>query len=402
MNVLMCGQNYHITGGSDRVFFDEIQLLEEQGHVVAPFCADSPKNLPTEWAKFFPRCASFDRPGPMDVFRYVYSQSARDMVSKVVELFKPDVAHLHIYYGKLTASILKPLRSAGVPVVQTLHEYKVVCPTYTLTANGEFCDACSGFKFINSTVKRCNRGSLARSVVSTIESYVSLHLGAVEYIDRFIAVSDFLKEQVVRMGVPESKVVTIHNFVDVNQYPLASGVGDYFLYYGRLERNKGVWPLLNAFAKLKQFRLVVVGEGAEGAAMRQYCQSHPVLSRTVTFMGFKSKVELIPIIHQALCTIVPSIWNETFGLTVAESLACGKPVIASRIGGIPEVVENGEDSILVPPGDVDSLIEAVELIGAKPSLAVEMGMKGRTNISIKFSRERHYDSLHSVYRGVAV
>ena len=397
MKVLMAGQNFHVVGGSDRVFFDEIRLLEEYGHQIAPFCAQSELNLPTQWSKFFPIAASFDSPGVLDVMRYVYSASSRKGIEALLSEFSPDVAHLHIYYGKLTASILKPLRDRGIPVVQTLHEYKVVCPTYLLTSNGEFCESCSGFQFYNAALNKCNRSSLVRSIISTVESYVSLALGSVDKIDHFIAVSDFLRGQVIKMGVPEDKITTVHNFIELEDYQPKYEPGEYFLYFGRVEKNKGVWPLVKAFESLGACKLLIVGIGSELQNLKRYCEGHPVLSGNVSFLGFMNRQELVPIIQNAFCTIVPSIWNETFGLTVAESLACGKPVIASRIGGIPEIVEDGEDAVLVEPNSPGAIVEAVEFLLKNRSSIAEMGAIGRSNIANKFSRERHYAGLVRVY-----
>lgn len=401
MRVLMAGQNYHVTGGSDRVLLDEVELLTAAGHEVIPFCAHSKRNLESAWGEYFPPSADLERPGLMDVAKFIYNPSAGRMIQSLIASHRPDIAHLHIYYGKLTGAILKPLEREGIPIVQTLHEYKVVCPTYLLTSQGQFCDACSGFKFYRAPFNRCNKGSFSRTLISTVESYASLLLGSVSKISMFIAVSEFLRTQVISMGVPAQKVVTIHNFIDTEQYVPNYEVGRYFIFFGRLEDNKGLWTLLSAFERLPHLQLVIIGDGSANIALRGFCSGHSILRKNVTFLGFKSKSELAPLVHGAICTIVPSIWNETFGLTVAESLAMGKPVIASRIGGIPEVVEEGVDALLVEPGDVEDLIDAIVTISCTPSRSREMGRRGRENMHSKFSKEKHLSRLLSVYKKVA-
>src|SRR5690349_16420975 len=124
--ILQASQNYHIVGGADRSFLKEIALLEQHGHAVIPFAAQSPRNMPTSWSEHFPVAADFEHPGPRDLARYMYSAPARRSMQRVIERFHPDLAHLHIYYGKLTASILEPLKQAGIPIVQTLREYKLI------------------------------------------------------------------------------------------------------------------------------------------------------------------------------------------------------------------------------------------------------------------------------------
>lgn len=396
----MAGQNFHITGGSDRVLFDEMELLQSQGHEVIPFCASSSKNEPSKWSEFFPAAASFDSPGLSDVAKYVFSRAAQVKLKSLLDVVRPDLAHLHIYYGKLTASILSPLSERGIPIVQTLHEYKVVCPVYTLTSNGRACNECSGFDFYNVILNRCNRGSLSRSIVSCVESYVSYLLGSVKRIDHFVAVSDYLREKVVSMGIPASKVTTVHNFVEFESLVPNYEVGSHFVYFGRIEKNKGVWTLIKAFEKLPQLKLTIVGEGGELRAIKEYCVNSKGGLKNISFLGFLNRNELRPILQSAVCIIVPSVWDETFGLTAAEALAYGKPVIASRIGGIPEVLSEGEDSLLVTPGSVDELISAVEHLSIRPALAVEMGRQGRKNVEAKFSKEKHYEKLLSVYEGV--
>jgi glycosyltransferase involved in cell wall biosynthesis len=201
--------NYHYPrGGSDRYFLQLAAMLEKEGHRVATFAAHHSQTAHGELlAVSPPRGVDTDRAGNIsNLLRYVFSSDARQRMTEAITAFRPDIAHLHIYYGQLTASILKPIRSAGIPVVQTLHEYKLVCPTHGLYALGAFCDACKGRHYWHAPLKRCNRGSLARSGLSMLEAYVSEALGSKELVDRFIAVSDYQKRQLVRLGIPEKKL----------------------------------------------------------------------------------------------------------------------------------------------------------------------------------------------------
>jgi glycosyltransferase involved in cell wall biosynthesis len=400
MRIALGGQNFHVKGGSDRVLVDEFALLSENGHAVAPFCAASPDDLPTEWSRFFPRkTAELVEPGAVDVARYVYSVDAKRAVKRFVRAFRPDVFHLHIYYGKLTASILPAIEAAGVPIVQTMHEFKAVCPAYQLSSNGTACEKCSGFRYYNAALNRCNRNSLARSIVSTVESYISLWSGSISKIDRFIAVSDFQAGKVAEMGVPGSKITTVHNFVDAGAIEPCFRKGTYFIFCGRLESIKGVWPLIRAFEQMGDQRLVVVGDGSERAALEHFCAQRRMTN--VAFAGFRGGRELGDLVRGAIASIVPSICYETFGLSAAESLAYGKPVIASRIGGLPEVVCDEEDAFLIEPGDVEQLKVAVRRLSSSRAMAESMGRAGRRNVERKFSRNEHYRKLMSVYRSVS-
>lgn len=396
MNILLAGQNYRITGGSDRVFFDEMKLLQDNGHTVIPYCASHPDNLESPWAKYFPAAPSFENPSIADALNYIYSPAARRGIEHLVREVKPDIAHLHIYYGKLTSSIIGALKKHDIPIVQTLHEYKLVCPVYTLTSQGAPCEKCSDFKFFNAAINRCNRGSLIRSALSTIESYTSLALGAVEKINHFVAVSDFLKKQVVRMGVPEHKVTTIYNFTEASNYTPSYTHDNYFLFFGRLEKNKGVDYLISAFSLMPDINLVMVGTGSEEESLRKTIEDKKL--NNIRLVGFQSGQRLTNFIQRSKCVMVPSTWNETFGLTITEAFAYGKPVIASRVGGIPEVVSDGEDALLIEPGSVEEIISAVRKISESKSTSADMGRCARKNVEAKFNKELHYDKLHELYR----
>ena len=352
MIVLSASQNYYLRGGSDRVFIETNQILERHGQRVIPFTARDERNLPTPWSGYFPSAADFDQPGLIDLARYVYSLPAQRAVERLLTVERPDIAHLHIYYGKLTSSILRPLHQAGIPIVQSLHEYKLVCPVYTLVSNGRICEACQGHRFYRALPRRCNRASLARTGLSVLESYVSRWGGAWSGIDHFIAVSNFMREKMIRLGLPADRITTVYNFVDLAAVEPNPQPGRYLLYSGRLERIKGLLTLLEAIAPLRQVPLKIAGEGSARAEIEAYIEEHNLSQ--VELLGFKSGAELSDLIHNCLAVVVPSQWYETFGLAIVEAFAHGRPAIGSRIGAIPELIESGRDGFLVSPREAES------------------------------------------------
>lgn len=398
--VLNVGQNYYINGGSDRYLFSLSGLLEAHGHEVIPFASNQSRNQATQWGKYFPPSINFEAPKAKDILRYIYSKPAAECLTELLKVVSPDIAHLHIYYGQLTAAILGPLKNAGIPIVQTLHEFKTVCPTYSLFAHGEICEACEGRYFWRAATQRCNRGSFMRSALSATEAYVSKWLGAVDKIDHFIAVSDFLRDKVISLGLPADKVTTVHNFMDCSGIEPADTPGKYFLFFGRLERIKGIYVLLEAVAAMKDIPVLIVGEGQEKNALQNAITQRGL--HHVKLLGFKQGQELHDLIRGSLCTVSPSQWYETFGLTLIESFAQGRPVVASRIGGMTEVVTDGEDGFLVSPGDVSELQERLSWMATHPVIALEMGRQGRQKLENFFSPELHYQSILSVYRRIGV
>lgn len=394
------GQNYHLRGGSDKYMFALESLLQQHGHEVIPFASHQADNADTPWSVYFPPEVDFQRPGPLDILRYIYSRPAGNAMRRLVREQNINIAHLHIYYGQLTASILSPLKQAGVPIVQTLHEYKTVCPTYSLYAQGAVCEACNGRDFWQAAVRRCNKGSLPRSVLSATEAYVSRSLGAVDKIDHFIAVSEFLKQKVISLGLPQEKVTTVHNFIDRTGIKPATSPGSYLLYFGRLERVKGIFTLLDAVTPLCDIPLLIVGDGKERKALKAVIEQRGL--DHVKLLGFKRGQELVDLIQGSICTIAPSEWYETFGLNLVESFASGRPVIASAIGGMTEVVTDGDDGFLVQPGDVLELRERLLWMASHPNEALDMGHRGYIKIESQFSPEQHYEKIMAVYKKVGV
>jgi glycosyltransferase involved in cell wall biosynthesis len=393
--VLNVSQRHYFGGGSDRIFFETGRLLEGAGHQVIPFCAADERNDPTPWERYFPEAADFERPGATDLGRYHYSRPARHALERLLSDHPVDIAHLHITYGKLTASILEPLRSAGIPIVQTQHEYKLICPVYTLVSNGEICEACRGGRFWNALPRRCNRGSLARTALSVSESYLSRRLGNIAKIDRFIAVSDFQRSKLIEHGLPADRIDVVHNFVDVGARAPGEGDGGYLLYVGRIERLKGVFTLIEAVRGL-ELPLRIVGSGEAEQELRERLQE-PGFER-VELLGFREGAELEQLLADSLATVVPSEWYEPFGLTVVEAMAHARPVIASDIGGITELVEHGRDGLLFPAGDAAALRARVEALADDPEGAQRMGRAGRIKVERDFGPERYLHEVEAIYR----
>jgi glycosyltransferase involved in cell wall biosynthesis len=396
--IINAGQNYYIRGGSEQYQFALSQLLHHHGHQVIPFATEHPKNQVTPWSKYFPKRVNFEQPTPKDLLKFVYSKSAALAIQNLLKEHKVDLAHLHIYYGQLTTSILTPLKKADIPIVQTLHEYKIVCPVYTLLSDGKICQACNGHAFWQATLKRCNRGSLSRSILSTLESYVSTMLGSVNKIDHFIAVSHFQRKKLIELGLPDDKVTTVHNFIDASDYQPSTVLGEYFLYFGRLEQSKGIFTLIEAASSIKDTPLLIVGDGTVRSEVEKLIREKEL--NHISLLGFKHNQELDKLIRRSICTITPSQWYETFGLTLIESFAHGRPVIASRIGGMSEIITDGIDGYLVSPGDAEQLRERMVWMAEHSTQAIEMGLAGRHKVETYFNSKIHYQNLMNVYQKV--
>jgi len=397
VTIVNVSQNHYVLGGSDRYFFSLTDLLRNHGHQVIPFTASSEQNTATPWADYFPVAADFDNPGPIDLLRYFYSLPAQGQMKRLIADHKPQLAHLHIYYGKLTTSILDPLRRANIPIVQTLHEYKLICPVFTLVSNNELCEACEGKHFVRALPRRCKDGALVRTTVSVLEAYISQWNGAQSKVDHFVAVSDFARQKMVEHGIAEDKITTVHNFVPIKDPESLRSVGDYILYFGRLAHLKGLFTLVEAIGPL-DIPLVIAGDGPLKDTLQQLVNSHGW--DHIRIVGFLRGHELDKAINGSLCTILPTEWYEPGALAPLESLNCGRAVIVSEIGGMPEVITDHQTGLLVPPGNVEVMRDAILWMKNNPQKAEEMGREGHKSLKGRFDPETHYAALNAIYKSL--
>ncbi|RJG05833.1 glycosyltransferase family 1 protein [Noviherbaspirillum cavernae] len=397
MNIMQVSQNYFVSGGSDTYFFAVSSLLSERNHNVIPFSAYNEKNLPSKWARYFPKTYKEAPNKAVGLVKYFYSNESRRSITELLRAEKIDMAHLHIYYGSLTSSILEPLKQANIPVVQTLHEYKLVCPVYTLENHGNLCNKCVTGSSLNGIIHRCKNGSLMDSTIRVAENGLSRMLGDVRLVDKFISVSDFHRRKMIEGGIQEQKIVTVHNFIDADAIECSDEDEAYALYFGRIEKVKGIQTLLRAFKNLP-LKLVMAGEGSALGYSRELAADLQL--NNVEFVGFKNGSQLHRLIRQARFCIVPSEWYENCPMAVLEAMAHGKAVVASNIGGIPELVRNGTDGYLFEPKSVEQLRDCCLKLSMR-SRAREMGHNARKHVEADFSKSAHYQKIMDVYKSIS-
>jgi|TARA_R100000501_G_C2630918_1_gene126640 glycosyltransferase involved in cell wall biosynthesis len=395
MRVLQINNYHRIVGGSDAVYFNTGALLEAHGHEVGWFAGFDRKAEPCEDVRFFPRVVDMENLKPWDMVRYMRNREAAQKLGEMlVERGHFDVAHLHIYYGRLTAAVLGPLRAQGIPIVQSLHEYKLACPIYTLERNGDVCEKCVTGSTVNLLRYRC-KGSLVRSAAAFAEYHTSRWQGDISKIDRFICVSDFQRHIMARSGVPEAQMVTLHNFVDPERLTPRDPVPreEYLLYLGRIEKLKGVHTLIDAVRKTGM-KLRIAGTGAWTKEMATEIAD----MSNVEYLGFVSGDPLRRLMAGAKAVVVPSEWYENCPMSVLEAKAVGTPVIGTRMGGIPELVRDGQDGFLFEAGDSDDLAGALEALEGADREA--LGAAAKADVEDRFSPLAHLAALMDIYEDV--
>jgi glycosyltransferase involved in cell wall biosynthesis len=390
--------------------FQTIKLLEERGHSVVPFSMDEPGNRRSDYSSFFVRNVVMEPSdaSPLAQFsplrwplagRGLYSRDAEHCLEALVRASRPDVAHLHSIYHQLSPSVLPPLRRNGVATVLTLHDYKLVCPSSIMFANGKVCERCKGHRYHNAVVQGCVHDSRWKSVFCATESALHDTLGLYrKNIDIYISPSRFLKQKMTEFGMDGDRIVHVPNPLTVADYEPGEAAGDYFIFSGRLETVKGVETLLEAIAGSElasRFELRIAGEGRRREALERFCRDNGLTH--VRFLGWLPQDELAELHRGALFAVVPSIWYEVFSLAVLEAQAHGKAVIGANIGAIPELIEDGRTGLLFEAGSAAELRARIEQLLSRPEQARAMGRAARELVVRDWTPDRQYEALMSVY-----
>jgi len=397
-------QTYHYRRGGDSTYmFNLSRLLENRGHEVVHFAMRHPDNLPSPFAKYFVGEIDFpallERPTPPALLRVlgrsIHSREAKRKIARLIEETRPDIAHIHNLHAHLTTSILSPLKKAGIPIVWTLHDYKLVCPNSDLLSGEEICERCIPNRFHNIVLRRCKKGSLGASFVAMLIALYDRLTRVPGRVDRFIAPSRFLENKLIEAGFDPGKIRWLPNFVEAESRD-AVPEGDYFLYFGRLSREKGIDILIRAAARLGRGRLRILGDGPERPALERLAAEQGAAD--IEFLGRRSGEELRQILCGAQFAVLPSRWYENLPFSVMEAFASGKPVVASDLGGIPEMVDDGVNGFLFPSGDEEALADRIATLLDSPGLREEMGRKGREKAIELYGPEYHYERIMQIYR----
>lgn len=401
MRILFINNFNYIRGGSEKVMFEEMRLLRKNGHVVEVFSRDHELNEAASYREFFPPAIEtqhvrFSLNSLVALRELIYSWRSRRCLREVIRRFHPDLVHAHNIYGRLSLSVLDELQANGLPVVLTLHDLKLLCPSYLMLNNGKVCERCKGNKFYHAVFARCHKQSYLASFVYALESWINHSFRKYDSVHQYIAPSNFLKRKCIEYGWKESKISHVPNFIRSDSVPQNRRKGTYLLYMGRLSPEKGVSTLLRAYEHLNNpIPLKVVGEGQERKSLELYARMKGI---PVSFCGYLTGQALSDALDGAKAVVLPSECYENAPLTILEAFASGKPVLGSNIGGIPEMIEDGVNGFLFEPFNPPSLARSINRLCSLPEDAIiSMGIAGREKAKKEFSPERHYVLLMDVY-----
>ncbi len=391
MRILIAHNRYQQAGGEDTVVEAERALLSQHGHDVDLLLVDN-RDLPDGILTQI-----------QTAFTATYSRNGRAKLRKAIRIFGPDIVHVHNFFPQLSPSIYDACADEGIPVVQTLHNYRLICPGALLMRDGKICEQCITGSPYQATLYGCYRNSRLGSLV--VAHMVATHrrLGTwSDRVDRFIALTEFAKSKFLQSGFPEDRINVKPNFVLDPQPSTGSKKRDdwepcesFALFVGRLSPEKGVRTLFTAWTTLDiHYCLKVAGSGPLEDEMPE--------QTNIVGLGFQEQDNVRSLMDQALFLIVPSEWFEGFPMVIVEAFAHGLPVLASRLGSMGEIIENEVTGLFFEPGDDKDLASKACWLLERPDECRRMGRNARIKYVEKFSPEVNYAQLLSIYMQVIV
>lgn len=396
MKILLVNKFHWINGGSESYYFELGKKLKEEGHEVAYFSMIDEKNISTGDKEYFVDKIDTKKNNLFNAFDVIYSRKSKKMMKMILSDFKPDVVHLNNFNYQITPSILLEIKKYKkrnkCVVLYTSHDYQMVCPNHRLfiPSKRENCTKCLDGSYFNCLKNKCINNSTLKSLLGTIESKYWHFRKIYCILDYVVCPSNFIKEKIDTKKYLSCKTVVIPNFINIELSQKVTGLPQkYVLYFGRYSEEKGINELIEICKNTPSIDYVFVGDGELKSQIKDVKNIHD--------MGFKNKKELAYIIQKASFSICCSKWFEIFGLTIGETIKLGTPVIASKIGGIPEVVHDGKTGILFDPNNYLKLEEAIKKLW-EDSNALKKYKDNCKNNSL-LSIEDYYKRILSLYKG---
>jgi glycosyltransferase involved in cell wall biosynthesis len=381
VKILIAHNSYTRPGGEDVVFESESALLERYGHDVVRYVANNRE--------------TGDYSRAVLAANTIWNQKVVREVRSLIQRTRPDVMHVHNTMPLISPAIYHAAHSEGVPVVQTLHNFRLICPRADLLRDGKVCEECIGSRtYWPGIYHGCYRGSrMATAVVATmITSHTVLRTWN-DKIDRYIAMSEFMRRKYVEAGWPASKITVKPNFCDYTDGARYER-GEYLLFAGRLSEEKGIKTLLGALSRMsKPPRVKIVGDGP-------LMPTNVASSPNVEWLGFLPRARVVELMQRATVLIFPSEWYEGCPLTLIEAFATGLPVIASRLGNMAEMVTDRVNGLLFGPADSGDLAAVIEWALAHPDELEQMGAHARSEFEQKYTPQKNYQALMEIYQAV--
>lgn len=399
MKVLLVNKFHWNKGGSEKYYFELGQLLKKHGHEVAYFSMEDEKNITTGDKEYFVPRFDLNNSSKLKALDVISNKHNQKIMEQALDDFKPDIVHLNNFQRQLSASIIKPCIDRKIPIVFTAHDVQAICPAITMMDNDKkLCELCMHGKYMNCIKKSCNKGSKLKSILGALEGYYyRIHKIYTEKINYIITPSEFYRKKFIEDGVNENKIQAIHNSVEMDDYNVKTEDDGYALYFGRLSKEKGILDLINAFKNCKEGKLFIAGEGPEKEKIEQIIKENK-LGMRVKLLGFLNKEQMTEITRKCKFVVVPSIWYENCPYSILETLAIGKPIIGSNMGGIPELVNDNKNGFIY--STVEELTDKMNTLFEDKKLVEKFGKESKNLAKKNYDREVYYKKIEKIYKDV--
>ena len=403
MHVLLINKFLFPKGGGDISTIETGKLLKEKGHTVYYWGMKHKSNPEYIHRDTFVSSVDYNNLHNLPKLikssvNILYSFEAKAKLEKLLKRINPDIIHLNSIAHQISPSILDTIHKMNIPVIMTMRDHKLVCACYLMRSGGKACEKCKSGRYYHCFLRKCTKDSYLKSLLNTIEMY--LHhkiLRIYNKIDLFISPSEFLKQKIREMGFIRP-IKYLPNFVDLKNYkPDYNNHGKTIIYAGRLSPEKGLVTLIDAVKDI-DVKLQIIGDGPLRSFLEKKIQNENISN--VLFSGYLNREYLIRETKKSLFGILPSECYENNPRFIIETFSLGKPVIGSRIGGIPELVIDGKTGFTFTPHNTSELKTKIKILLENRNLIIKMGKEARKFVEEQYNSDLYYRRLYNIYSDV--
>lgn len=385
LNVLMAHNYYQVPGGEDTVFHNEVNMLEKNGHKVIKYTRHNDEIKDGVLSKLK---LGIDT---------IFSLKTYKEVKRLIEEKDIDVLHVHNTLPLISPSIYYAARAKKIPVVQTIHNFRLLCPGATFTRNGEICEDCISKGLGQSLKHTCYRNSLAQTFIMYLMLKTHRVIGTYNNVN-YITLTEFNKNKLLNLVKDKNKVYVKPNFVEKREL-LERILEDYFVYIGRLDNIKGINFLVESWKDIdEKIDLYIIGTGPEEEKLKTFIKENNI--KNIKLLGFMQRGKAFEIIQKSRAILVPSKWYEGFPMTIAESFSLGVPVIGSKLGNIESIIDDGSNGLLFEKGNMQSIKTVIESVFYNKDLNISLGNNAYNAFRYNYTDEKNYEELQSIYENL--
>lgn len=384
-NILMVHNYYqsHAPSGEDIAFQEDEKLLRSKGHKVTIFTRHNDE---------INQLSSLKKLALL--YQVSWSRQSYSRLEQLIKQNKPDIAHIHNTFPLISPSIYYVLKKYNIPIVQVIHNYRLFCASGIFYRKNSICEKCLEHGNIFAIIYGCYRNSRIQTLPLVFMQKTHEFLKTwIKQIDMFIALTDFSRQKLILGGLPEDRIAIKPNFFSYLPEPYYKHE-DYAIFLGRLTVEKGILTLMKAWKNLKDIHIKIVGDGILKNEVISATKENPAIE----FLGFRPNEECIELLKKSMFMVMPSEWYEGFPMTIREAFACGKPVVASRLGAMAEIINDGATGLLFDTGNPNDLASKVRWLVEHKDFAISMGKSARLEFEAKYTAEKNYEILMEIYK----